>query len=328
MTQPTVFLSRTIPSIGLEILKGTCRLDIWPGDFPPSRTELLDRVAGRDALLCLLSDSIDAQVMDVSGPRLKVISNYAVGYDNIDVYAATKRGILVTNTPGVLTETTADLAFALLLAAARRILEGASVVRDGKWTSWGPELLLGRDVYGATLGIIGMGRIGEAMTRRARGFDMDVIYLDHGVDHEELQGAARCASLDELLSRADFVSLHVPLTAETRHMIDENALRRMKPSAVLVNTARGAIVDTAALYRALRSGEIAYAALDVTDPEPLPLHHELLSLSNCIVVPHMGSGTIATRGKMAEMAAQNIISALRGEVPLHLVNPEVLPHRR
>jgi lactate dehydrogenase-like 2-hydroxyacid dehydrogenase len=248
-----------------------------------------------------------------------------VGYDNVAVEEATARGIPVGNTPGVLTETTADMAFALLMSAARRVVEGADYVRAGKWRTWGPRLLLGHDVHHATLGIIGMGRIGQAVARRAQGFDMRVIYFDPYCDASKapfVDVGLRCA-LDELLAEADFVSLHVPLTEDTRHMIDAQTLSLMKPTAVLINTSRGPVVDPDALYEALEAGQIAYAALDVTEPEPLPADHKLLDMPNCLVVPHIASASYATRTRMAIMAAENLLAGLRGEPLPNCANPEV-----
>lgn len=320
-----VFVTREIPKGGLDLARQACDAVVWTGEVPPSRDVLLDKVGGVDGILSLLTERIDAEVMDAAGPGLKVISNYAVGYDNVDVAGATARGIPVGHTPGVLTETTADMAFALLMAAARRIVEGADYVRAGRWRTWGPNLCLGYDVHGATLGIVGMGRIGQAVARRAAGFDMRVIYFDPYCDADQVPfaGAALQCSLDELLAEADFVSLHVPLTKHTHHLIGAEALARMKPTAVLVNTARGPIVDSDALYDALLSGQIAYAALDVTDPEPLPGDHKLLTLPNCLVVPHIASASHATRTRMAVMAVENLLAGLRGERLPHCVNPEV-----
>ncbi|HPX10870.1 MAG TPA: D-glycerate dehydrogenase, partial [Syntrophales bacterium] len=249
---------------------------------------------------------------------------------NIDVPAATARGILVGNTPGVVTETTADLTFAILMAAARRLVEGVDYIRAGRWETFEPMTLLGRDIYGATLGIVGMGRIGRAVARRARGFDMEILYHNRGggAAAGEDTEAKRCETLDELLEKSDFVSLHVPLNADTRHLIGRAALGKMKKTAILVNAARGGVVDPEALYEALRDGVIAYAALDVTDPEPLPRDHKLMGLPNCLVVPHVGSASVATRERMAVMAAENLIAAVRGEVPRYLVNPGVVPNRR
>jgi lactate dehydrogenase-like 2-hydroxyacid dehydrogenase len=277
-----------------------------------------------DGLLSLLTDRVDSQLMDAAGPQLQVISNYAVGYNNVDVAAATARGIRVGNTPGVLTDTTADFAFTLLMAAARRVVEGADYVRAGKWKTWGPTLLLGQDVHGATLGLVGFGRIGKGVARRASGFDMRVLYHDpYAIDDPEAEAlGAKHVPLDELYAESDFISLHVPLTPETRHLIDAAALKKCKPSAILINTSRGPVVDPDALYDALRGGDLAYAALDVTEPEPIDAGSPLLSLPNAIVVPHIASASVATRSRMAEIAADNLIAALRGEPMPACVNPE------
>jgi glyoxylate reductase len=329
MDKPRVFVTRIIPEGGLELVRQACDAEIWPDEVPPPRPLLLDRVRGVAGLLSLLTDRIDAELMDTAGPGLKVISNFAVGYDNVDVAAATSRGIPVGNTPGVLTETTADMAFALLMAAARRVVEGADYVRAGRWRTWGPMLLLGHDVHGATLGIVGMGRIGQSVTRRAAGFGMRVIYFDPLCDATKglfVDVAVQCG-LDDLLAQADFVSLHVPLTESTYHLIDAAALSKMKPTAVLINTSRGPVVDSDALYEALAAGRIAYAALDVTDPEPLPAGHRLLTLPNCLVVPHIASASWATRTRMAVMAAENLLAGLRGQRLPNCVNPEVYGSR-
>jgi glyoxylate reductase len=268
---------------------------------------------------------VDDAFLDAAGSGLKVVSNYAVGFDNVDVPACTGRGIPVGNTPGVLTETTADLAWALLMAAARRLPEGDRYVRAGRWRTWGPLLLLGPDVHDAALGIVGFGRIGQAVARRAGGFGMTILYHDVAQVPSEVERelGATFVPLDELLERADFVSLHVNLTPDTRHLIDRRALERMKPTAILVNTSRGPVVDTDALVDALGTGEIAAAALDVTDPEPLPADHPLVGLDNCLVVPHIASASPATRGRMAEMAAANLLAGVRGERLPTPVNPEV-----
>jgi glyoxylate reductase len=325
MSKPRVFVTRLIPEGGLALVRQACDAEIWAGETPPSREVLLQKVRGVDGLLCLLTDPVDGEVMDAAGPGLRVISNFAVGYDNVDVAGATERGIPVGNTPGVLTETTADMAFALLMAAARRVVEGADYVRAGKWRTWGPTLLLGHDVHGATLGIVGMGRIGRALAQRASGFEMRVLYYDPYCDEDKGQdrGAVVRCSLDELLAESDFVSVHVPLTADTHHLIDAAALGAMKPTAVLVNTSRGPVVDMDALYDALKADTIAYAALDVTDPEPLPANHKLLALPNCLVVPHIASASHATRTRMAVMAAENLLAGLRGERLPNCVNPMV-----
>jgi len=298
---------------------------VWDDELPPPRDELLRAVEGCDGILTLLTDRVDAELLDRAGPQLKVVSNYAVGFDNVDVDECTRRGIPVGNTPGVLTETTADLAWALLMAAARRIVEGADYVRAGRWKTWGPMLLLGPDVHGATLGIVGFGRIGQAVARRAQGFGMTILYHDPVRLPDEVTQplGAEYAELDDLLARCDFVSLHVNLTDETRGLVDAPRLARMKPTAVLVNTARGPVVDPVALHAALRDGVIGAAALDVTDPEPIPVDDPLVSLPNCLIVPHIASATPATRGKMAEMAAANLLAGVRGERLPNPVNPEV-----
>ena len=325
MARPRVFVGRQIPDDGLEpIVAGTDAI-VWPDELPPPREELLRAVAGCDGVLTLLTDRVDDEFLDSAGPQLKVVSNYAVGFDNVDVPACTARGIPVGNTPGVLTETTADLAWALLMAAARRLPEGDRYVRAGRWQTWGPMLLLGPDVHGGTLGIVGFGRIGQAVARRAAGFGMTILYHDvqrATADAEEAVGAS-FVPLPELLERSDFVSLHVNLTDDTRGLISTDALRRMKATAVLVNTSRGPVVDPRALHLALRDGEIFAAALDVTDPEPIPPDDPLLSLENCLVVPHIASASRATRGKMAEMAAANLLAGVRGERLPTPVNPEV-----
>jgi lactate dehydrogenase-like 2-hydroxyacid dehydrogenase len=314
-TRPRVFVARQIPAAGLDPIRAVADAHVWAGDLPPTRSELLAAVVGCVGVLTLLTDRVDDELLDRAGPGLRVVSNCAVGYDNIDVAACARRGIAVGNTPGALTETTADFAFALLMAAARRIPEASRFVQAGRWTTWGPMLLLGSDVSGATLGIVGFGRIGQAVARRARGFGMEILYASRtAVDPAiEAELGARQVPLAELLERSDFVSLHVNLGPETRHLIDAAALARMKPTAILVNTARGPVVDSAALYAVLRDGRIGGAALDVTDPEPLPLDDPLLGLDNCLIVPHVASATTATRGRMAAMAAANLIAGLRGQ---------------
>jgi lactate dehydrogenase-like 2-hydroxyacid dehydrogenase len=323
--RPRVFVSRVIPEEGLAPIRAACDARVWEDDLPPPRATLLDAVRGCEGILTLLTDRVDDELLDAAGPGLKVVSNYAVGFDNIDVAAVTRRRIPAGNTPGVLTETTADLAFALLMAAARRLPEGDRYVRDGKWKTWGPLLLLGPDVHGATIGIVGFGRIGQAMARRARGFGMRVLYQDlHRVDAAtEAEFGATFAPLEEMLPQADFVSLHTNLTAETKGMIDAEKLSWMKPTAVLVNTSRGPVIDHAALADALRSGRLFAAALDVTDPEPIPMDDPLIGLENCLIVPHIASASSATRAKMAEMAAANLLAGLRGERLPTPVNPEV-----
>lgn len=320
MPAPKILVTRLIPDPGLLLLKKHFQPEVWASDQPISREELIQRARGVDGLLCMLTEKVDADLMDAIGPQLKVISNMAVGVDNIDVAAATQRGIPVGNTPGVLTDATADQAFALMMAAARRVTESERFLRAGKWVNWSPTLLLGADITGATLGIIGFGRIGQAVAKRAQGFDMRVLY--HGPNARPAHGA-QAVDLDTLLREADFVSIHVPLKAETRHMVNADFLSRMKPTAVLVNTARGAVLDQAALYNALKEGRIFAAALDVTEPEPLPMDSPLLELENCIIVPHLGSATRATRDKMSLLAAQNLMAGLQDERLPHCVNPQI-----
>ena len=325
LERPRVFVARRIPDDGLGPIVAACDATVWPDELPPPRPTLLEAVRRCDGILTLLTDRVDDELLDAAGPQLKVVSNYAVGFDNVDVPACTARGIPVGNTPGVLTDTTADLAWALLMAAARRLAEGDRYVRGGRWKTWGPMLLLGPDVHGATLGIVGFGRIGQAVARRASGFGMTILYHDVQRADPAVEAAhdATFVSLDELLERSDFVSLHVNLTRETEGLISTDALRRMKQTAVLVNTSRGPVVDGRALFEALRDSEIFAAALDVTDPEPIPADDPLLTLDNCLVVPHIASASRATRGKMAEMAAANLLAGLRGERLPTPVNPEV-----
>jgi lactate dehydrogenase-like 2-hydroxyacid dehydrogenase len=321
--KPSVLVTRRIPQPGLDLLVGQCAVDLWDSDLPIPRDVLLQRIGDKDGLYCLLTERIDDELLDAA-PQLKVVSQMAVGVDNIDVPACTRRGIPVGNTPGVLTETTADLTWALLLAAARRVVEGVDYVRAGQWLTWSPTALLGPDVYGATLGVVGLGRIGQAVARRAYGFGMRILYTSRQPKPEAEQTlAASYVDLDTLLSQSDFVSLHTSLTPETYHLIDAAALKKMKPTAILVNAARGGVVDHDALVEALRNGEITRAALDVTEPEPLPADHPLAHLPNCIVVPHIASASIATRTKMATMAAENLLAGVRGEVLPNCVNPEV-----
>jgi lactate dehydrogenase-like 2-hydroxyacid dehydrogenase len=315
LDRPRVFVARVIPDVGLSPIRAACETDVWPGELPPPRDILLQRVADCAGILTLLTDRVDDELLDAAGPGLRVVSNYAVGYDNVDVAACARRGVAVGNTPGVLTESTADLAWALILAAARRVAEGDRYVRAGRWRAWGPLLLLGAEVHGSTLGIVGFGRIGQAVARRAAGFGMTVLYHSRNRAPRSTEAAlgATFVGFDVLLARSDIVSLHVPLTPATQGLIDAAALARMKPTAILVNTSRGPIVDGAALAVALRDGTIGAAGLDVTDPEPIPPDDPLLGLENCIVVPHIASATRATRGRMAAMAAANLLAGLRGE---------------
>ena len=328
MSKPKVFVTRVIPDKGLDLVRAFCDVDLWQSELPPSRKELSQHTRGVEGLLCLLTDKIDGEVMDKAGPQLKVISNHAVGFDNIDVPAATSRGIPVGNTPGVLTDATADFAFALLMAVARRIPEAERYVQEGKWKTWGPMTLLGVDIQGATLGLVGFGRIGQAVARRARGFDMRVIFYDPGEKKPYPEFNATPVDFETLLAESDFISLHTPLTTDTRHLIDAKAFSKMKPNAILINTARGPIIDPEALYQALRAKQIFGAGLDVTDPEPLPMNSPLLKLENIVIVPHIASASKTSREKMSEMAAQNLIAGLKGERLPNCVNPQVYSSNR
>ena len=324
MGRPHVYVTRKLPEQGLALINDYCDATIWEDELPPTRETILRETRDADGLVSLLTDKIDGELLDAC-PKLRVVSNMAVGFDNIDVPAATARGVLAGNTPGVLTETTADFAFALLMASARRIVEGADYVRAGRWKTWGPMLLMGADIHHATLGLVGLGRIGVEMARRAAGFDMRVLYYDV-FRREDLETAHDITylPLDDLLAQADFVSVHTPLTDETRHLMNRERLAQMKSSAILINTARGPIVETDALVEALRDGVIAGAALDVTDPEPLPADHPLVGMENCLVVPHIASASAVTRGKMAEIAARNLIAGLKGEALPAGLNNEAL----
>ncbi|NLC62638.1 MAG: D-glycerate dehydrogenase [Thermoanaerobacterales bacterium] len=322
--KPKVFVTRVIPEKGLKMLREAADVRVWEDELPPPREILLKESENVDGLVALLTDRIDTELFDTA-KKLKIVSNYAVGFDNIDLDEASKRGIMVTNTPGVLTDTTADLAFTLLMAAARRIIEADRFVRSGRWKTWGPMLMLGQDIYGAKLGLVGLGRIGYAVAKRAKGFDMDVMYYDLTRNEKaENELGLRFVEMEQLLKEADFVSIHVPLTPETRLLINENTLGLMKETAILINTARGPVVDEEALFDALKNNKIAGAGLDVMDPEPPNKDNPLLKLDNVIIVPHIASASIATRTKMAVMAAQNCIAGLKGDIPPNLVNKQVI----
>lgn len=329
MLKPKVFVARKMAQEALDMIADATEMELWEDELPPPRDVLLKKVKDIEGLLSLLTDKVDVELMDAA-PKLKVVSNMAVGYDNIDVPAATRHGIIVGNTPGVLTETTADFAFALLLAAARRVVKADAYTRRGDWKTWGPMVLLGHDVHHATLGIVGCGRIGMEMAKRAKGFDMQVIYYDlvrRTPKEEKKFGLEFMPSLSELLKRADFITIHVALTPETRHLINTAEFAAMKPTAILINAARGPIVDQKALFHALKSRQIFAAGLDVTEIEPIPFDDPLLTLDNVIIAPHIASASFVTRTKMATMAAANLIAGLRGEVPPNFVNPEVLKHK-
>lgn len=325
MTQPFVIVSHTLPPFWLAGLAGRCEVLIGPETLEnPGLSAELRRALGRaDGLLSMLTVKVDGELL-AAAPHLKVVSNMAVGVDNIDLAACTARGIPVGHTPGVLTEATADLTLALLLAVARRLPEASRAARSGGWTTWSPAAWLGADLQGATLGIIGLGQIGSAVARRARSFGLQLVYAgprDKPAVEAEL--GIRRLSLADMLAQSDFVSLHVPLSAGTRHLIDEAALRSMKPSAILINMARGPVVDSAALYKALTEGWIAAAGLDVTDPEPLPPDDPLYALENCLILPHIGSATQATRRRMAELAVDNVLAGIQGQRLPHCANPQV-----
>ncbi|ABZ83785.1 glyoxylate reductase [Heliomicrobium modesticaldum Ice1] len=321
--RPKVLVTREIPQPALDRIKEFARLDLWPAFPPPEKGELQRMLADADALLCMITDPIDDDVIE-AGKKLRVIANYGVGYDNIDIAAATRRRIAVTNTPDALTEATADLAFALLLATARNLIAADRFTRDGFWIAWHPQLLLGRDVFGSTLGIVGLGRIGEAVARRARGFNMHVLYTARRRNPKaEAELGIEYCTLEELLRRSDFVSLHTPLTLETRHLIGAKELNMMKPTAILINTARGGVVDQEALTEALQQGVIGGAGLDVFAEEPVAPEEALLELPNVVVSPHIGSATVEARTRMGLMAVENIQAVLEGRRPPNLVNSEL-----
>jgi len=310
----------------LDKIAQVTEMEVWPEELPPPYEVLLEKAQDAEGLVTLLSDRIDAALMDTA-PKLKVVSNMAVGYDNISIAEATKRHIVVGNTPGVLTETTADLTFTLLMAAARRVVEAANYTRKGQWKTWGPKILLGQDIHNATLGIIGLGRIGAEVAKRGRGFNMKVLYYDEirrSEEEERQLGVEYIPELAKLLSSADFISVHVPLLPQTHHLIGATEFALMKPTAVFINTSRGPVVDQRALYEALKSGQIFAAAIDVTEVEPISPDDPLLTLDNIIITPHIASASFTTRKNMALMAAENLLAGLRGQAPPNCVNPEAL----
>ena len=324
MPKPRVFVTRRIPEAGLQAVQDFAEVEVWEDEGPIPHDVLCEKVSAIEGLYCLLTDVINEELL-AGAPKLCAVSTMSVGYDHIDVDACTRRKIPVGNTPGVLTETTADFAFALLMAAARRIGEAADFAKAGRWGAWDPTLLVGHDVHGATLGIIGFGRIGQAVARRARGFGMRVLANHSRSIPDEIlrQSCVEQMPFDRVVEEADFVSLHVPLTPRTEHLINRRVFHRMKPIATLINTARGRVVDPKALYEALRDRTIASAALDVTDPEPISPKDPLLTLPNCLVVPHIASASMATRTKMALIAAENLRTGLSGERLPYCVNPVV-----
>lgn len=315
MPAPKVFVTREYPAVGLNRLLQECDTEVWPGPLPPSREVLLEKVKGCAGLLTMLSDKMDAELFDAAGDQLKVVSQYAVGVNNIDVEEATKRGIAVGNTPGALTDATADLAFALLITAARRIIEVHESIQAGEWKAWEPLGHIGWDLVGKTIGIVGMGRIGYAMAKRCQGgWGMNVIYTSRSDKPEADQNLqARRVSFDQLLAESDFISVHTDLNAETDKLFDSNTFEKMKSNAIFINTARGGIHNQPDLVQALKTGQIGAAGLDVTDPEPPSLSDEILHLPNCVVAPHIGSATTKTRDEMAEIATDNLLNALHGK---------------
>lgn len=325
MSKPKVFVTRILPDLGMEMLHQIAEIEVWPERLPPTYEVLLEKVKGQDGLLCLLTDKIDKNFIETATSSLKVISQMAVGYDNIDIAVATAKRIPVGHTPGVLTDATADLTWALLMTAARRVLEADKFTRCGEWKTWEPTLLLGADISGATLGIVGCGRIGQAVARRAAGFGMRILYYNRQRLEPSLEESLglEYREFDVLLAESDFITIHTALSQDTYHLFSDTQFQRMKQNAILINTARGSIVDAEALYRALTSGKIAGAALDVTDPEPIPLDSPLLSLNNIIITPHIGSASRQTRDKMAMMAASNLAAGLKGEKLPYCVNPEI-----
>lgn len=323
MSQPKVFITRRLPT-QLEQLQKVASIEVWTERQPPPYDVLLEKVKAIDGLLCLLTDRIDHQLLEAA-TSLKVISQMAVGYDNIDIPMATAQQIPVGHTPGVLTDATADFAWALLMAAARRVVEADRFTRAGEWRTWEPDLLLGPNITGATLGIVGFGRIGQAVARRAKGFEMRILYTSRHRCEPELEQSlgVEFVAFDRLLGESDFVTIHTPLSEDTYHLFSDREFERMKPSSILINTARGAVVDPDGLYQALSSGQIAGAALDVTEPEPIPMDSPLLTLDNVIIAPHLGSASCQTREKMANMAIENLMAGLRGDRLPYCVNPEV-----
>jgi glyoxylate reductase len=328
MPKLKIYVTRQLPERGLKKIKQYFDTEVWPDYSPPPKKMIIDKAKNVDALVTLLSDKIDAEVFNAA-PKLKIVSQLAVGFDNIDLQEATKRGIYVTNTPEVLTDTTADFSWALLMAVARRVVEADKYVRTGKWkVAWHPDMMTGRDVHGATIGIVGAGRIGHAMAKRATGFDMKILFYDV-VPRPEIEKdfGAKKVRLETLLKEADFVSIHVPLMKETHHLMNEQRLRLMKKTAYLVNNSRGPVVDEKALYKALKEGWIAGAGLDVFEQEPTPSDNPLLKLDNIVVAPHISSASLETRSQMSQMVADNLVSFFEGRRPPNLVNQDVLKLR-
>jgi glyoxylate reductase len=325
MPKPKIYVTRELPERGLNLIRKYFEAEVWPEYTPPPKKVIIEKTKNVDALASLLSDKIDAEVFNAA-PKLKIVTQLAVGFDNIDIAEATKRGIYVTNTPEVLTDTTADFAWALLMAVARRVVEADKYVRTGQWkVSWHPAMLAGRDIHGATIGIVGAGRIGYAVAKRAKGFDMKILFYDV-VPRPEIEKdlGAEKVDMDTLLKESDFVSIHVPLMKETHHLINAEKFKLMKKTAYIINNSRGPVVDEKALYEALKKGQIAGAGLDVFEQEPTPLDNPLLKLDNMVVAPHISSASLETRSKMAEMVAENLVAFFQGKKPPNLVNPDVM----
>ncbi|MEM7530878.1 MAG: D-glycerate dehydrogenase [Chloroflexota bacterium] len=320
-TPPMVLITRKIPKAALERVQEACQIRYWDSEDPIPRETLLEYIAGVDGLYCMLTEKVDAELLDAAGPQLKVVSTMSVGYDHVDTAACAARSIPLGNTPGVLTDTTADLALGLLLTTARRLQESADAVKNGEWTTWKPEWMTGPDVYGSTVGIVGLGRIGATFAKRLTSFDCRLIYSGPRPKPEVAEPlGATYVAFDELLAQSDFVAIHCPLNDATKNLFNAEAFGKMKPTAMLINTSRGGTVDQEALYDALVNGEIAGAGLDVTTPEPLPTDHPLLTLKNCVILPHIGSASIATRTNMALIAAENVIAGSLGQPLPHGVD--------
>lgn len=314
MSKPNVILTRNIPHVAEERLAQECQVRQWESDEPIPRETLLEWVADAEGIYCLLTDTIDAELLDAAGDHLRVVSTMSVGYDHVDVEACRARNIAVGNTPDVLTDTTADLAVALMLATARRLPEAINAVKEGAWPPWQPEWMTGQDIFGSTVGVVGLGRIGATFAKRLSGFDCRILYTGPSEKPDVAAPLdAHYVDMDTLLVQSDFIAIHSPYNDETHHMFNAEAFQKMKSSAILINTSRGGTVDQDALYHALVNGDIAAAGLDVTTPEPLPADHKLLGLDNCVILPHIGSASIASRNKMALMAADNLIAGLNGE---------------
>jgi glyoxylate reductase len=328
MPKPKVYVTRELPERGLRIIKERFDTEVWPEYAPPPKKTIIEKAKNVDALATLLSDKIDSEVFDAA-PKLKMVAQLAVGFDNIDVQEATKRGIYVSNTPEVLTDTTADFAWALLMAVARRIVEADKYVRTGEWkVGWHPSMLQGRDVHGTTIGVVGAGRIGYAVARRAKGFGMKILYYDV-IPRPEMEKDfdAKRVDLDTVFKESDFISIHVPLMKETQHLVNSERLRLMKKTAYLINNSRGPVVDEKALYEALKENRIAGAGLDVFEQEPTPMDNPLLKFDNVVVAPHISSASYETRSRMAEMVAENLVAFFEGKKPPNLINPDVLKVR-